>query len=76
MAEQDFKEEPVETADTAVKGRVQRLHQERTTGMETSVLTFKNINFSIGQKDKEKKILEDVSGVVKFGRVLASTSFG
>ena len=51
---------------------VHRLHSEKSTGMESSILKFRNINFIVGSKDKKKNILTDVSGVVKFGRVLAS----
>ena len=40
-------------------------------GMESSILKFKDVNFIVGKKDKKKNILTDVSGVVRYGRVLA-----
>lgn len=39
--------------------------------MESSVFRFKDVNFIVGAKDKEKHILRDVSGTVKWGHVLA-----
>jgi ABC-type glutathione transport system ATPase component len=39
--------------------------------MKSSVFQFKNINFVVGKSDKQKSILQDVSGRVKWGRVLA-----
>lgn len=42
------------------------------SGMESSVLRFKDVNFIVGAKDKKRNILTDVSDTVKFGRVLAS----
>jgi ABC-type multidrug transport system ATPase subunit len=36
-----------------------------------SVLRFKNVNFTVGKGDNEKHIIQDVSGTVKFGHVLA-----
>jgi hypothetical protein len=45
-----------------------RLHSAHGSGMDSSVLRFKNMNFVVGKKDKEKHILSDVSGTVKWGR--------
>jgi hypothetical protein len=45
-----------------------RLHSTHGSGMESSVLRFKNMNFVVGNKDKAKNILSDVSGAVKWGR--------
>jgi hypothetical protein len=39
--------------------------------MQSSVLRFKNIDFAVGSNDNKKLILDDVSGTVKWGRVLA-----
>ncbi|KAL7574130.1 hypothetical protein ACA910_014815 [Epithemia clementina (nom. ined.)] len=50
---------------------VHRLASTKSLGMESSVLKFRDINFIVGSKEKQKNILTDVSGVVKFGRVLA-----
>lgn len=52
--------------------RVQRLSSAKSEGMESSVVKFKNVNFVVGSKEKQKNILTDVSGVVTSGRVLAS----
>ncbi|CAB9505534.1 Putative white-brown complex homolog protein 30 [Seminavis robusta] len=41
------------------------------SGMESSIFKFKNVNFVAGKGDKQKHLLQDVSGTVKFGRVLA-----
>lgn len=49
-------------------GHVQRLHSSHGSGMESSVLRFKDVNFIVGAKDKEKNILTDVSGTVRWGR--------
>lgn len=53
---------------TASVSSARRLHSAATSGMDSSVLRFKNVNFTIGKGDKEKQILQDVSGTVKFGR--------
>lgn len=47
---------------------VRRLHSAHSSGMESSVLKFQNINFTVGKGDKEKSILQDISAVVKWGR--------
>ena len=53
---------------------VRRLQSAKSEGMESSILKFRNINFIVGnKKDYTRNILTDVSGIVKFGRVLAST---
>jgi len=41
------------------------------SGMESSVLRFQDVNFVVGSGDKQKHILQDVSGKVKHGHVLA-----
>lgn len=49
-------------------GGVRRLHSSHSSGMESSVLKFKNVNFIVGKGDKQKNILRDVNGTVKWGR--------
>jgi ABC-type lipoprotein export system ATPase subunit len=39
--------------------------------MESSILRFKDIYFLVGKGDSERAILNDVSGKVKWGHVLA-----
>ena len=53
---------------------VRRLHSSQSSGMESSVLRFKNVNFIVGKGDKKKNILSDVSGTVKWGRKFACVS--
>ena len=48
-----------------------RLHSAHSSGMESSIFRFKDVNFIVGGKGKEKNILIDVSGTVKWGHVLA-----
>jgi ABC-type glutathione transport system ATPase component len=48
-----------------------KLHSSHSSGMESSIFRFKNVNFIVGTKDKQKNILSDVSGTVKWGHVLA-----
>ena len=50
------------------KKQVARLHSSHGSGMESSVFRFKDLNFTVGKGDKEKYILRDVSGTVKWGR--------
>ena len=45
----------------------------RRSGMESSILKFSNVNFTVGKGDKKKYLLTDVNATVKYGRVLAST---
>ena len=44
----------------------------RRSGMESSILKFTNVNFTVGKGDKKKYLLTDVNATVKWGRVLAS----
>lgn len=39
--------------------------------MENSVFRFQNVNFTVGEGDKKKYLLKDVTGKVKWGHVLA-----
>jgi ABC-type transport system involved in Fe-S cluster assembly fused permease/ATPase subunit len=52
-------------------GTNRRLHSAHASGMESSIFRFKDINFIVGSKDKQKNILTDVSGTIKWGHVLA-----
>ena len=52
-------------------GTSRRLHSAHSSGMESSIFRFKDVNFIVGSKDKKKNILTDVSGTIKWGRVLA-----
>lgn len=54
---------------------VRRLHSAQSSGMESSVLRFKDVNFIIGKGEKEKNILTDVSGTVKWGRTYHFVSY-
>ena len=51
--------------------KMRPMRSAHSSGMESSVFRFKNVNFIVGAKDKEKHILRDVSGTVKWGHVLA-----
>jgi hypothetical protein len=54
-------------AITNKKTEVLRKH----SSMQSSVLRFKNVDFVVGSNDNKKLILDNVSGTVKWGRVLA-----
>lgn len=43
-------------------GSSRRLKKASTSGMESSILRFKDLNFVVGKKDKQRNILTDVSG--------------
>ena len=49
-----------------------RLHSAQSSGMESSIFRFKNLNFVVPAKKKKNEedqhILRDVSGTVKWGR--------
>jgi len=48
-----------------------RLHSAQSSGMESSIFRFKNLNFVVPAKkknDEDQHILRDVSGTVKWGR--------
>ena len=71
--ESEPKSEPKNASEGgSSSGHVKRLNSAHTSGMEASILKFKDVNFTVGSKNKTKNILSDVSGVVRFGRVLAS----
>jgi hypothetical protein len=57
------------------KNTVQRLHSAQSSGMESSVLRFKDVNFVVGKGEKQKNILTDVTGTVKWGRTYHFISF-
>jgi hypothetical protein len=45
-----------------------RLQSSHSSGMESSILRFKDVNFIVGAGDKTKNILTDVSGTVRWHR--------
>ena len=45
------------------------------SGMENSVLRFKDVNFVVGSGNKQKNILQDVNGKVKWGRTYTIVTF-
>ena len=45
-----------------------RLKKSSTSGMESSILRFKNLNFVVGKGNKQRNILTDVSGTHNFER--------
>jgi ABC-type multidrug transport system ATPase subunit len=59
-----------DSGEDASVSRSKRLHSSHS-GMETSILRFKDVNFLVGKGEKERNILTDVSGTVKWGHVLA-----
>lgn len=62
---------PTALAEEDGTGHVRRLHSAQSSGMESSIFRFKDVNFIVGSNDKKKNILTDVSGTVKWGHVLA-----
>jgi ABC-type multidrug transport system ATPase subunit len=48
-----------------------QLSRAMSSGMESSIFRFQNVNFVAGKGDAKKHLLKDVSGTVKFGHVLA-----
>jgi predicted metalloprotease len=59
----------------AEKGTTTTMEPKKKTellrSMDSSVLRFKNVDFAVGSNENKKLILDDVSGTVKWGRVLA-----
>jgi ABC-type multidrug transport system ATPase subunit len=70
VAEEDGTGVVIENPSTSKMGTSNH-RSTHSQGMESSVLRFKNVNFVVGKKDKQKNILTDVSGTVKWGHVLA-----
>eukprot|EP00523_Entomoneis_sp_CCMP467_P015765 CAMPEP_0168778046 /NCGR_PEP_ID=MMETSP0725-20121227/6888_1 /TAXON_ID=265536 /ORGANISM="Amphiprora sp., Strain CCMP467" /LENGTH=556 /DNA_ID=CAMNT_0008827819 /DNA_START=82 /DNA_END=1753 /DNA_ORIENTATION=+ len=64
-------DKPEEDVSNPSSSSVQRLNSAATSGMESSTLSFSALNFTVGKGDRSKKILEDVTAMVKSGRVLA-----
>lgn len=48
-----------------------KLGSAHSTGMEASVLRVKNVNFTVGQGDRSKQILQDITVKIRWGHVLA-----
>ena len=60
-------------AGKTVESEAHRVRKSTHSGaMASSILRFKDVNFIVGKGDKEKYILQDVSGKVKFGRECSS----
>ena len=58
-------------ADVAAGGSIRgnrRMHSSHGSGMESSILRFKNVNFVVEEKKEAKHILQDISGKIKWGR--------
>jgi ABC-type multidrug transport system fused ATPase/permease subunit len=60
-----------ETPAPSDNAAAKQLHSAHSSGMEASVLRFKDVNFTVGSGDKEKTILQDINAKVKWGQVLA-----
>ena len=58
----------VEEGKAATTTTSKRLQASQSSGMESSILRFKDVNFIVGAGDKTKNILTDVSGTVRWGR--------
>lgn len=57
--------------NTQVVGQNKVLRSSHESGMNSSIFRFKNINYIVKSKVGEKVILDNVSGTVKWGHVLA-----
>lgn len=51
-----------------------RLSTSQSSGMESSVFRFRDVNFVVGKGDKQKNLLTGVCGKVKWGREYTSVS--
>ena len=51
-----------------------RFSRRQSSGMESSVFRFYNVNFTAGQGDKQRHLLKDVTGKVRYGRKWISTN--
>ena len=58
-----------ETTEVIAQSKVLRSSHE--SGMDSSIFRFKNVNYVVKSKNGEKVILDNVSGTVKWGHVLA-----
>jgi ABC-type glutathione transport system ATPase component len=68
IAQTDEEEGTHVTNSTTKRSRHGSSHR---SAMNSSVFRFNNINFIVGKGDKQTNILTDVSGIVKWGHVLA-----
>jgi hypothetical protein len=68
-------ETPPAASDTAAAAtNAKQLHSAHSSsGMQASVLRFKDVSFTVGSGEKTKTILSDINGKVKWGQVLART---
>ena len=55
-------------AGTYKAGSVISSRRHNDAAMANSVLRFKDVNFVVGKGEKERYILKDVTGKVKWGR--------
>jgi hypothetical protein len=69
---EDIEQEMILPTEENERPPVRRLHSSRQSGMDSSMFRFKNLNFTIGKGEKEKHIIQDVSGAIKSGRKLAA----
>lgn len=56
-----------EAASNPAPEPVRRLVSSHSTGMESSVLRVKDVNFTVGKGDKTKTILQDINFKLKWG---------
>ena len=64
--------EPTEAmAQSRVKTSNPVFRSSHESGMDSSIFRFKNINYVVKSKGEDKIILDNVSGTVKWGHVLA-----
>jgi hypothetical protein len=69
-------ETPPAASDTAAaaNSNSKQLQSARSSsGMEASVLRFKDVSFTVGSGEHTKTILSDINAKVKWGQVLART---
>ena len=75
MAPPTMKDDSVSASASATTPGDYSMHSvgqsARRSGMESSVLRFKEVNFVAGKGKTEKSILTDVNGKVSWGHVLA-----
>jgi ABC-type glutathione transport system ATPase component len=60
-----------ETAQSKIPTTSHVLRSSHESGMNSSIFRFKNINYVVKSKGEDKAILDNVSGTVKWGHVLA-----
>jgi hypothetical protein len=68
VAEEAKEQDVVDEVAEEKNQNVRRLNSAQSSGMESSVLRFKDVNFVVGKGEKQRNILTDVTGTVKWGR--------